>query len=134
MSERAPAHGSGRLDAATVLGMAAAERRVVVTGLGAVTPLGCDMETTWDRLLAGAGSGDSVTAFVADRHSVRIGCEVRDFDPGRWLDRRAVHRTDRFAQLAVAASRMAEADARVSVARSPERVGALLEAIALTGR
>jgi 3-oxoacyl-[acyl-carrier-protein] synthase II len=100
------------------------ERRVVVTGLGAVTPLGPDVETTWSRLLAGEGSGASVTAFVADRHPVRIGCEVAGFDPGRWLDRRAVHRTDRFAQFAVAAARMAEADARVSVETAPERVGA----------
>jgi 3-oxoacyl-[acyl-carrier-protein] synthase II len=100
------------------------ERRVVVTGLGAVTPLGADMETTWSRLLAGEGSGASVTAFVADRHPVRIGCEVVGFDPERWLDRRAVHRTDRFAQFAVAAARMAEADARVRVETAPERVGA----------
>ncbi|MDE3189666.1 MAG: beta-ketoacyl-ACP synthase II [Acidobacteriota bacterium] len=104
--------------------MVAVERRVVVTGLGAVTPLGSDVETTWSRLLAGARSGAEVTAFASDRHAVRIGCEVRDFDPGQWLDRRGVNRTDRFAQLAVAAARMAEADARVSVRDAPERVGA----------
>ena len=104
--------------------MGAVERRVVVTGLGATTPLGSDVETTWAGLLAGAGSGASVTAFDSDGHPVRIGCEVRDFDPTQWLDRRSVHRTDRFAQFAVAAARMAEADAQVSVADDPERVGA----------
>src|SRR5579862_6038574 len=106
------------------LEMGAVERRVAVTGLGATTPLGSDVETTWAGLLAGAGSGASVTAFDSDGHPVRIGCEVRDFDPTQWLDRRSVHRTDRFAQFAVAAARMAEADAGVSVAESPERVGA----------
>jgi 3-oxoacyl-[acyl-carrier-protein] synthase II len=100
------------------------KRRVVVTGLGGVTPLGPDIETTWRRLLAGEGSGAAVTAFVATAHPVRIGCEAREFDPGRWLDRSALRRTDRFVQFAVAAARMAEADAGIEVARAPERVGA----------
>ena len=104
--------------------MAVCGRRVVVTGLGAVTPLASDIQTTWTRLLAGEGSGGSVTAFDTRRHPVTIGCEVHGFDPGEWLDRRAVHRTDRFAQLAVAAARMAEADAMVDVGLVPERVGA----------
>lgn len=99
-------------------------RRVVVAGLGAVTPLGLDMETTWSRLLAGEGSAGPVSAFDTDGHRVRIGCEVHEFEPERWLDRRAVRRTDRFAQFAVAAARMAEADAGVDVGRAPERVGA----------
>ena len=97
---------------------------MVVTGLGAVTPLGADVETTWRRLLAGEGSGAAVTAFATEGHPVRIGCEARDFDPGKWLDKRALHRTDRFAQFAVAAARMAEADAGVDTTRAPERVGA----------
>jgi 3-oxoacyl-[acyl-carrier-protein] synthase II len=100
------------------------ERRVVVTGLGAVTPLASDMETTWSRLLSGHGSGVVVSAFDAGEHQVRIGCEVQGFEPEGWLDRRAVHRTDRFAQFAVAAARMAEADSMVDVALEPERVGA----------
>jgi 3-oxoacyl-[acyl-carrier-protein] synthase II len=100
------------------------ERRVVVTGLGAVTPLGLDMDTTWRRLLAGEGSGGPLTAFDAQRHPVRIACEVPGFEPEHWLDRRAVRRTDRFAQFAVAAARMAEADAGVDVEKAPDRVGA----------
>src|SRR5437588_12560055 len=90
-------------------------RRVVVTGLGAVTPLGCGVEATWRRLLAGEGAGALVSAFVADGYPVRIGCEVVGFEPERWLDRRGLRRTDRFAQLAVAAARMAEADSGVVV-------------------
>jgi 3-oxoacyl-[acyl-carrier-protein] synthase II len=89
-----------------------------------VTPLGSDVEATWARVVAGEGSGASVTSFAADGHPVRIGCEVQGFEPERWLDRRSLRRTDRFAQFAVAAARMAEADAMVDVARAPDRVGA----------
>jgi 3-oxoacyl-[acyl-carrier-protein] synthase II len=98
-------------------------RRVVVTGLGAVTPLGLDVEETWQRLLAGEGGCAPVSAFDTDGHPVRIACEASGFDPAQWLDVKAVRRTDRFAQFAVAAARMAEADAGVSVAAAPERVG-----------
>jgi len=97
---------------------------VVVTGLGAVTPLGPDLETSWRRLVAGEGACRPITAFPAAGHPVRIACEADEFDPGRWLDKRALHRTDRFAQLAVAAARMAEADAGLEVEREPDRVGA----------
>ncbi|MEN3342761.1 MAG: 3-oxoacyl-[acyl-carrier-protein] synthase [Actinomycetota bacterium] len=97
---------------------------MVVTGLGAVTPLGPDMDTTWRRLLAGENGCGPIRAFPTDGHPVRIACEADEFEPGEWLDRRALHRTDRFAQLAVAAARMAEADARLDVAREPDRVGA----------
>jgi 3-oxoacyl-[acyl-carrier-protein] synthase II len=100
------------------------DRRVVITGIGAVTPLGRDLASTWRRLLAGEGACAPITAFPAEDHPVRIACEADEFDPGQWLDRRALHRTDRFAQLAVAAARMAEADAALDVAREPDRVGA----------
>jgi 3-oxoacyl-[acyl-carrier-protein] synthase II len=98
-------------------------RRVVVTGLGAVTPLGADVETSWRRLLAGESGGAPITAFETNSHPVRIACEARDFEPDRWLDRRTARKLDRFAQLAVAAARMAEADAALDVTREPERIG-----------
>ena len=84
-------------------------RRVVVTGLGAVTPLGGDVETTWRRLTAGESGGGPITAFATDGHPVRIACEAAEFEPERWLDRRSLRRLDRFAQFAVA---------------EPDRVGA----------
>jgi 3-oxoacyl-[acyl-carrier-protein] synthase II len=99
-------------------------RQVVISGLGAVTPLGADVDATWSRLLAGEGACAPITAFATDDHTVRIGCEAADFEPERWLDRRSLRRTDRFTQLALAAARMAEADAALDVAREPDRIGA----------
>jgi 3-oxoacyl-[acyl-carrier-protein] synthase II len=99
-------------------------RRVVVTGLGAVTPLGADIETSWRRLVAGESGGSEVKAFPLDGHPVRIACEAAEFDPLRWMDKRTARRTDRFAQLALAAARMAEADAGLDVAAEADRVGA----------
>jgi 3-oxoacyl-(acyl-carrier-protein) synthase len=101
-----------------------AERRVVVTGLGAVTPLGSDMETAWRRLVAGEGAGGPITAFDASHHSARIACEANDFEPARWLDRKTIRKIDRFAQFAVAAARMAESDAGLEIEREADRVGA----------
>ncbi len=96
-----------------------------MTGLGAVTPLGADAESSWRRLLAGDSGCGPITAFPLDGHPVRIACQAApEFDPGAWLDRRALHRTDRFAQLAVAAARMAEADSGLDVSSDPERMGA----------
>jgi 3-oxoacyl-[acyl-carrier-protein] synthase II len=95
-----------------------------VTGLGAVTPLGGDVETTWQRLLEGKGSCAPIRAYPVDGQPVRMACEASEFEPARWLDRKALHRTDRFAQLAVAAARMAESDARLEVSSEPDRIGA----------
>jgi 3-oxoacyl-[acyl-carrier-protein] synthase II len=75
-------------------------------------------------LLAGEGSCAPLTAFALDDHPVRIACEAAEFEPGKWLDRRTQRRTDRFAQLAIAAARMAETDARLEAAREPDRIGA----------
>ena len=99
-------------------------RRVVVTGVGMVSPLGASAQTSWERLLAGESGCGPITAFPTDGHPVRIAGEADEFDAGLWLDRRALHRTDRFTQFAVAAARMAEADAQLDIAREPERVGA----------
>ena len=101
-----------------------ARRRVVVTGLGAVTPLGNDVETTWTRLVAGESGAGPIKAFATDDHSVRIACEADEFDPSNWLDKKNVRRLDRFSQFAVAAARMAEADSGIDVASEPDRVGA----------
>jgi 3-oxoacyl-[acyl-carrier-protein] synthase II len=99
-------------------------RRVVITGLGAVTPLGSDVESTWTRLVAGESGAGPITQFDASGYPVQFACEVKEFDPGRWIDRKQARRMDRVAQLIVAAARQAEEDSGLEIAKEPERIGA----------
>jgi 3-oxoacyl-[acyl-carrier-protein] synthase II len=99
-------------------------RRVVITGLGAVTPLGNDVETTWTNLISGRSGAGPITQFDATGYPVTFACEVKDFDPTDWLDRKQARRMDRFAHLVVAAARQAEEDAGLDVAREADRIGA----------
>ena len=95
----------------------------MVTGLGAVTPLGNDIETTWANLLAGESGAGPITQFDASDYFVQFACEVKDFDPAMWIDRKRARRMDRFAQLICAAARQAEADAGLDIESETERVG-----------
>lgn len=104
--------------------MSFGQRRVVVTGLGAVTPLGADLDSTWRRLLAGEAGGGPVMAFRSEGHPVRIACEASEFEPERWLDPERVDQLDRASHFAVAAARMAEADAGLEIGSEADRVGA----------
>jgi 3-oxoacyl-[acyl-carrier-protein] synthase II len=99
-------------------------RRVVVTGLGAVTPLGLDVESTWSSLLAGDSGAGEITHFDHSDYPVHFACEAKGFDPTEWIDRKAARRMDRFTHLILAAARQAEADAALEIAREPQRVGA----------
>jgi 3-oxoacyl-[acyl-carrier-protein] synthase II len=99
-------------------------RRVVITGLGAVTPLGNDVETSWDNLAAGKSGANRITAFDASEYPVNFACELKDFDPRVWMDHKQARRMDRFAQMITAAARQAEADSGLNVAAEAERVGA----------
>lgn len=104
-------------------------RRVVVTGLGLVTPVGLDVENTWQALLEGRNGVGPVTHFDASGHDVRFACEVDGFDPLDYLDRKQVKRTDRFAQFALATAEQAVEGAGVEPAiRSlpEERVGVVV--------
>ena len=98
-------------------------RRVVITGLGAVTSLASDVTTSWERLLAGRSAAGPITAFDPREFMVRFACEAKDFDPTRWIAHRQVRRMDRFAQLVVAAARQAEADAGLEIETEFDRVG-----------
>jgi 3-oxoacyl-[acyl-carrier-protein] synthase II len=86
-------------------------KRVVVTGLGAVTPLGNDVPTLWEGLLAGRSGAGPITLFDPSDLEVRIAAEVKDFDPVALFDRRQVRRNDRFTLFALEAARQAIADA-----------------------
>ncbi len=86
-------------------------RRVVVTGLGAVTPVGNDVATTWQSLLAGVSGGAPITKFDASTFKVQFACEVKGFDVGLYMDRKEAKRADLFTQYAVAASTQAMQDA-----------------------
>jgi 3-oxoacyl-[acyl-carrier-protein] synthase II len=79
-------------------------RRVVITGTGLLTAVGKDVQSNWASLLAGVSGAAPVTQFDATDFPVRFGCEVKDFDPGEYIDRKEAKRTDRYAQLAIAAS------------------------------
>jgi len=84
------------------------ERRVVVTGVGVVSPLGNDVPTTWANLLAGVSGADTIRAFEAtEDFATRIACEVKDFDPLLYMEKRDARRFDRVSQLALAAAAQA---------------------------
>jgi 3-oxoacyl-[acyl-carrier-protein] synthase II len=92
----------------------------VVTGIGALTPLGLDMATTWDSLIAGKSGIDYITLFDASNMEVKFAGEVKGFEPTDYIDRKNVRRMDRFAQLAVAAGIQAVKNADLKIDDSNE--------------
>jgi len=105
------------------------DRRVVVTGMGVVSPVGNDSETTWDNLLAGTSGAATVTQWDAtEDFACRISCEVKDFDPEVHMERRDAKRADRVSQFAIAASAQALASAGlegVPAGVDPSRFGVI---------
>jgi len=86
------------------------KRRVVVTGVGLVSPLGIGTEETWQGLLAGRSGAAPITLFDASQHSTRFACEVKGFDPLRFIEKKDVKKVDRFIQFAIAAADFAVKD------------------------
>jgi 3-oxoacyl-[acyl-carrier-protein] synthase II len=99
-------------------------RRVVITGLGMVSPLGNDAQSSWAALVAGESGAAEITAFDHTNYNVHFACELKDFDPTVWINHKAARRMDRFAQMIIAAARQAEADSGVEVASAADRFGA----------
>jgi 3-oxoacyl-[acyl-carrier-protein] synthase II len=98
----------------------------VITGLGALTPLGNDVRSSWEALVAGASGAGPITQFDAAEFPVTFACEVKDFKPSDWIEHKQARRMDRFAQLIVAAARQAEQDAGLDIAKDADRVGAAI--------
>ena len=102
-------------------------RRVVVTGLGLVSPLGLTADSTWDALLAGTSGIGEITLFDASSYPVRIAGEVKGFDGSQWLDAREARRFARFIQMAVAAADMAVESSGLEITEeNAERVGVVI--------
>ncbi len=89
-------------------------KRVVVTGIGTLTPLGNDLHSYWTGLINGVSGADNITLFDASKFKTRFACEIKGFDPTQFMDKKEARKTDRFAQLAIAASEMAVTDAGIS--------------------
>jgi 3-oxoacyl-[acyl-carrier-protein] synthase II len=101
-------------------------RRVVVTGLGMVSPIGNSVEDSWAALLAGESGAGPITRFDASGYSTRFAGEVKNLDLETFVDRKAARRMDRCTQLVLAAARQAESDSGLSVERVAERAGAAI--------
>ncbi len=103
--------------------------RVVITGLGLVTPVGLDVKSSWDALLAGTSGAAPITQFDTTDFDVRFACEVKGFDPEQYMERKEARRADRFAQLAMAVSIQAVRDSGLGDdlgPADPERVGVII--------
>ncbi|MEY2858341.1 MAG: hypothetical protein RLZZ74_2654 [Cyanobacteriota bacterium] len=102
-------------------------KRVVITGLGAITPIGKNLADYWDGLLQGKSGVGAVTLFDASEHACQIAAEVKDFDPHEYLDKKDAKRMDRFAQFGVCASIQAIADAKFEINElNADQVGVLI--------
>lgn len=96
-------------------------RRVVVTGLGAVTPVGNNVETTWESLKNGKNGIAPITLFDTENFKAKLGAEVKSFDPKEYLETNEILRTDRYAQFAVAAAKQAVDESGIEGNVEPER-------------
>ncbi len=104
-------------------------RRVVVTGLGLVSPVGIGVEESWSALVAGKSGIGPITLFDASTYPTRIAGEVKNFDPTRFMDRKEARRNDRFIQFALAAADMAMKDSGLDLAKEDlERIGVIVGA------
>lgn len=102
------------------------KRRVVVTGLGAFTPIGTTVKEFWENALAGVSGAGPITLFDASRHDVKFAAEVKGFDPTNFGEKKEVKKMDRFTQFAIAAAQRAIEDCGMDIAKIGERAGVLI--------
>lgn len=101
-------------------------KRVVITGLGAITPIGNTAQEYWDGLLRGVSGADRISLFDASKFKTQFACEVKGFDPVAYLDRKEARKVDRFTQLAIVASDEAIKNAGISKENvNPDRTGVI---------
>ncbi len=101
-------------------------RRVVITGLGAVTPLGKNVSDFWSNLLKGVSGAAEITRFDASKFKTQFACEVKGFDPKEHFDRKEARKYDLFTQFGLVAARQAVADAKLDAESvNKERVGVI---------
>jgi len=98
-------------------------KRVVVTGLGAITPIGNDVDTLWENLIKGKCGIGPITKFDASEYKVSLAAEVKDFDASLYMDKSEIKKSDLFSQYAIAAVSQAVADSGIENNISPERFG-----------
>ena len=102
-------------------------KRVVVTGMGCISPLGNQVEVLWDNLIAGRSGVDRITHYDASSYECQIAAEVKDFDPIAWFGVREARKMDRFSQFAVAAASQALQDAAIEINQTNrDRIGAVI--------
>jgi 3-oxoacyl-[acyl-carrier-protein] synthase II len=102
-------------------------KRVVVTGLGAITPVGNTVSEYWQNLILGCSGISRITLFDAANHGCQIAGEVKGFNPLDYLERKDIKRTDRFVQFAIAASQQALADANFAITElNAEQIGVII--------
>jgi 3-oxoacyl-[acyl-carrier-protein] synthase II len=99
-------------------------KRVVITGMGALTPMGHSVNEYWDSLVNGISGADMITQFDASKFRTKFACEVKNFDPTKYLDKKEARKIDRFTQFALVASDQAMADAGLNKENiNPDRIG-----------
>jgi len=91
-------------------------KRVVITGLGAITPIGNQVKAFWENLLAGKSGAATITKFDASKFRTQFACEIKDYDPTAWLDKNDLRKTDPFTQYALIAAQQAVDDAGIDFA------------------
>ncbi len=99
-------------------------RRVVITGMGAVTPLGNSVAETWDNLLAGRSGAAAIQQFDASEYPVHFACELKNWDAADWIEKKQARRMDRFAQMITAAALQARDDSGLEIEPEADRIGA----------